>query len=175
MLELWQLKNGAPVAQLDRAFGYEPKGREFDSLRARHSSNFRSSKDQVERLLIRRIDIYSVPSAGRKHHSEQSGFFRDRLTNVKKMRLIREFENPDGINDSVRVRSRKSPESRAILAVPRQSILLICASRIPRRGSVETVLSFASIMSTIRCQQTHHYSRSRATSPTAILIVLDIK
>ena len=24
----------APVAQLDRAFGYEPKGREFESLRA---------------------------------------------------------------------------------------------------------------------------------------------
>ena len=28
--------NGAPVAQLDRASGYEPEGREFDSLRARH-------------------------------------------------------------------------------------------------------------------------------------------
>src|SRR5271155_16172 len=26
----------APVAQLDRAFGYEPKGREFESLRAHH-------------------------------------------------------------------------------------------------------------------------------------------
>jgi hypothetical protein len=26
----------APVAQLDRASGYEPEGREFDSLRARH-------------------------------------------------------------------------------------------------------------------------------------------
>ena len=29
----------APVAQLDRAFGYEPKGREFESLRARHFLN----------------------------------------------------------------------------------------------------------------------------------------
>jgi hypothetical protein len=28
----------APVAQLDRAFGFEPKGREFESLRAHHSS-----------------------------------------------------------------------------------------------------------------------------------------
>jgi hypothetical protein len=28
----------APVAQLDRASGYEPEGREFDSLRARHSN-----------------------------------------------------------------------------------------------------------------------------------------
>jgi len=27
----------APVAQLDRASGYEPEGREFDSLRAHHS------------------------------------------------------------------------------------------------------------------------------------------
>ena len=26
----------APVAQLDRAFGYEPKGRPFDSVRAYH-------------------------------------------------------------------------------------------------------------------------------------------
>jgi hypothetical protein len=32
---------GAPVAQLDRAFGYEPKGRKFDSCRAHH---FPSSK-----------------------------------------------------------------------------------------------------------------------------------
>jgi hypothetical protein len=28
----------APVAQLDRAPGYEPGGREFESLRARHTS-----------------------------------------------------------------------------------------------------------------------------------------
>ena len=27
----------APVAQLDRASGFEPEGREFESLRARHS------------------------------------------------------------------------------------------------------------------------------------------
>ena len=30
-------KADAPVAQLDRASGYEPEGREFESLRARHS------------------------------------------------------------------------------------------------------------------------------------------
>ena len=29
----------APLAQLDRASGYEPEGREFESLRARHCSN----------------------------------------------------------------------------------------------------------------------------------------
>ncbi len=28
--------NNAPVAQLDRVLGYEPSGREFESLRARH-------------------------------------------------------------------------------------------------------------------------------------------
>ena len=28
--------NRAPVAQLDRASGYEPEGREFESPRARH-------------------------------------------------------------------------------------------------------------------------------------------
>ena len=28
----------APVAQLDRVFGYEPKGREFESLRAHHTA-----------------------------------------------------------------------------------------------------------------------------------------
>ena len=33
----------APVAQLDRAFGYEPKGREFESLRAHHPLNSRSA------------------------------------------------------------------------------------------------------------------------------------
>ena len=30
------LLNRAPVAQLDRASGYEPEGREFESPRARH-------------------------------------------------------------------------------------------------------------------------------------------
>ena len=28
--------NQAPVAQLDRVLGYEPSGREFESLQARH-------------------------------------------------------------------------------------------------------------------------------------------
>jgi hypothetical protein len=30
----------APVAQLDRAPGYEPGGREFESLRAHHRQNY---------------------------------------------------------------------------------------------------------------------------------------
>ncbi len=39
---------GAPVAQLDRASGYEPEGREFESLRARHST-FREVETIFER------------------------------------------------------------------------------------------------------------------------------
>ena len=38
----------APVAQLDRASGYEPEGREFESLRARHF--FRSGNKQFRDL-----------------------------------------------------------------------------------------------------------------------------
>src|SRR5713226_9886095 len=34
----------APLAQLDRASGYEPEGREFESLRARHSPAFALSQ-----------------------------------------------------------------------------------------------------------------------------------
>jgi hypothetical protein len=34
---LHHLQEGAPLAQLDRASGYEPEGREFESLRAHHS------------------------------------------------------------------------------------------------------------------------------------------
>ena len=32
----YRLQPDAPVAQLDRVRGYEPRGREFESLRARH-------------------------------------------------------------------------------------------------------------------------------------------
>src|SRR5499426_4397055 len=45
MLGLSFLK--APVAQLDRAFGYEPKGRTFESCRAHNKIN---SLRQVRRL-----------------------------------------------------------------------------------------------------------------------------
>ena len=33
------VSGSAPVAQLDRAFGYEPKGRGFESRRARQNKN----------------------------------------------------------------------------------------------------------------------------------------
>jgi hypothetical protein len=37
-------QDAAPVAQLDRASGYEPEGREFESPRAHHSLFFALSK-----------------------------------------------------------------------------------------------------------------------------------
>jgi hypothetical protein len=40
----------APLAQLDRASGYEPEGREFESLRARHSSQAHSGTGAVSPL-----------------------------------------------------------------------------------------------------------------------------
>ncbi len=42
----------APVAQLDRVPGYEPGGREFESLRARHLF-FRSIACDRRRMLFR--------------------------------------------------------------------------------------------------------------------------
>src|SRR5690606_13886180 len=36
--------DSAPVAQLDRASGFEPEGREFESLRARHSMEGHGSR-----------------------------------------------------------------------------------------------------------------------------------
>src|SRR5215475_6008233 len=38
------IQSGAPVAQLDRVPGYEPGGREFESLRARENSHAISSE-----------------------------------------------------------------------------------------------------------------------------------
>ena len=58
-----QPHDAAPLAQLDRASGYEPEGREFESLRAHHlfliNSNAGLSKGRgySSRLLLR--DCYS--------------------------------------------------------------------------------------------------------------------
>jgi hypothetical protein len=49
----------APVAQLDRVFGYEPKGREFESLRAHHLTAFSKALSQdkyAERIVPRSED-----------------------------------------------------------------------------------------------------------------------
>ena len=51
----------APVAQLDRAFGFEPKGREFESLRAHHSSVFALLKIRSNGLFSGRLVILLKP------------------------------------------------------------------------------------------------------------------
>src|ERR1700728_1333517 len=53
-LECAALLRHAPVAQLDRAPGYEPGGREFESLRARHKFSSRSVSEHVARYIILR-------------------------------------------------------------------------------------------------------------------------
>ncbi len=43
----------APVAQLDRVLGYEPSGREFESLQARHTEkNYSPVAQSVERMTV---------------------------------------------------------------------------------------------------------------------------
>ena len=42
----------APVAQLDRATGYEPVGRVFESLRAHHKLPFRNNFHFVRRAVF---------------------------------------------------------------------------------------------------------------------------
>ncbi len=43
----------APVAQLDRVHGYEPGGREFESLRARHiDKDYSPVAQSVERMTV---------------------------------------------------------------------------------------------------------------------------
>jgi hypothetical protein len=43
----------APVAQLDRVHGYEPCGREFESLRARHTEiDYSPVAQSVERMTV---------------------------------------------------------------------------------------------------------------------------
>ena len=53
---------GAPLAQLDRASGYEPEGREFESLRARHLSLTLGSTYQQSLAILRTTKILVVPN-----------------------------------------------------------------------------------------------------------------
>jgi hypothetical protein len=62
-----QFRHDAPVAQLDRVLGYEPRGWEFDSLRAHHPFN------NLARFLLRPKnhcgEICGDPKAKRKKAS----------------------------------------------------------------------------------------------------------
>ncbi|SJM94091.1 hypothetical protein CRENPOLYSF1_50117 [Crenothrix polyspora] len=60
--------NKAPVAQLDRVIGYEPIGREFESLRARQLrvKNNSPVAQQVEQVTVNHLVGGSSPSGGAK-------------------------------------------------------------------------------------------------------------
>ncbi len=51
----------APLAQLDRASGYEPEGREFESLRAHHFSSTEFKQLATFRLLLVFGRFFTVP------------------------------------------------------------------------------------------------------------------
>src|SRR5690242_2632789 len=69
---LLRWKSSAPLAQLDRASGYEPEGREFESLRARQGFNnvghlltgcpFRSPCNVRVLLLLRSLNFWLRPA-----------------------------------------------------------------------------------------------------------------
>src|SRR5262249_11861685 len=62
----------APVAQLDRASGFEPEGREFESLRARHfSEKSRAVFEMAQRYRVRRRALQSYFSQGAALSSAQ--------------------------------------------------------------------------------------------------------
>src|ERR1700757_4261491 len=61
-LDMLEYLRCAPLAQLDRASGYEPEGREFESLRARHSFWVRPGEmGNTDTLLL----------SGRKHDATE--------------------------------------------------------------------------------------------------------
>ena len=49
----------APVAQLDRALGYEPRGQGFESLRARHFNNYTLHKHACMVLTLNNLLCYN--------------------------------------------------------------------------------------------------------------------
>src|SRR5579864_7482851 len=74
----------APVAQLDRASGYEPEGREFDSLRARHFNSMffvyvlRSETTNRHYVGLRQISPKglgsTIPASPNRPKGEEPGF-----------------------------------------------------------------------------------------------------
>ena len=59
----------APLAQLDRASGYEPEGREFESLRAHHFSSFSNN------YLRRNLDPFQLRCFGYIGYRRRFGYF----------------------------------------------------------------------------------------------------
>jgi hypothetical protein len=66
-----------PVAQPDRVFGYEPKGRGFESLRARHAETLENVEFSGVFLYLFEVGIFGF-SAHLAHRVTKNGF--DELT-----------------------------------------------------------------------------------------------
>jgi hypothetical protein len=47
---VYNFEKRAPLAQLDRASGYEPEGREFESLRAHHSFQLVTARTKILKI-----------------------------------------------------------------------------------------------------------------------------
>ena len=67
-LSLRQIKE-APVAQLDRVFGYEPKGRRFESFRAHHI--FMHTKLQSEARNPKPLESESSPEGSNRRRFDK--------------------------------------------------------------------------------------------------------
>src|SRR5437879_13428143 len=63
-------ERSAPLAQLDRASGYEPEGREFESLRAHHlyifdifASHFPQDAEEARLVRVRNGPVFGAPKS----------------------------------------------------------------------------------------------------------------
>src|SRR5215469_5133071 len=79
----------APLAQLDRASGYEPEGREFESLRARHFSRRKQTACWNDRKVQCTILVQSVRKV--------SVFFVLRLQSPAMKSQLLSVRNPLGV------------------------------------------------------------------------------
>src|SRR5256885_11369182 len=100
----------APLAQLDRASGYEPEGREFESLRARHSFLFVTSSAQPQdRITI----LVATSNAGKLRDfagaAQQFGVEVRPLPNFSSLPLVIE----DGATFEANARKKAEQYSRA--------------------------------------------------------------
>ena len=65
----------APVAQLDRVPGYEPGGREFESLRARHPAELSRIRASVQLFCLTVLVTWGYSFSGRSFRIEHDPLF----------------------------------------------------------------------------------------------------
>src|SRR5229473_5650122 len=117
----------APVAQLDRASGYEPEGREFESLRAHHF--FRPSAEARRSRVPRRGGL-------RAHHSSRHVFRLRPAIGIYKTFLHRFHEQSLAPPFSAQFRRNQiHQEPRTLEAGPPRRICDTIRSDAPRKLS----------------------------------------